>query len=743
MFTSRTGKPVTIRIFLLLLAVFMGANARAGVIDPELESILQTAKPDQGIPVILTLNDRVDLSAFKDTDRRLRTAKMIKALKSKANASQQALRSLLVNNKAQRIRQLWLTNGMAFIANSAVILGIANRPDLESVRLDQTLSAPAVTTGVPAAPEWNLGAIHVPDIWTLGYTGTGIVVANMDTGVDADHPDLGNKWRGGLNSWYDPHGEHTTPYDGFGHGTQTMGIMVGGNAGGTSIGVAPGARWIAAKLFNDAGQAQWSDIHLSFQWLLDPDGDPDSADMPHVVNASWGLLGSANQCVMEFNDDIHILKAAYIAVVFSGGNEGPAALTSVSPANNPEGFAIGAVDSTLTLANFSSRGESACDGGIYPRVSAPGVNINTADLSFGGFPFYAFVSGTSYAAPHTAGTMALLLNAFPNASVALLESAMQQSALDLGEVGADNSYGYGLTDALAAYNYLLHHSPANGNPPLIISSPITYATQGQAYQYPVTASDADGDTLSFSLITAPLGMSIDATTGLITWTPGNAQVGSNSVEFRVTDPGGLHVTQSFTVDVVNVNDPPIAANDAYSMIADGTLVVAAPGLLGNDSDPDGDSLTAQQASGPANGSLGLAPQGGFSYTPTVGFSGTDTFGYRANDGVLSSAPATVTITVNPNQKPVASNDVASTPKNTIKVINVLANDSDPDGSLDPATIIVAVKPNKGGSAIPNANGTVTYKPKQNFKGTEKFGYTVKDDRGALSNTATVTVTVTN
>ena len=742
MITNRTYKAITTRIFLLLIAVFMGANAKAGSIDPELESILQTAKPDQGIPVILTLNDRVDLSAFKDTDRRLRTAKMIKALKSKANASQQALRTLLVNNKAQRIRQLWLTNGMAFIANSAVIRGIANRPDLESVRLDQTLNAPAVTTGVPVTPEWNLGAIHVPDIWTLGYTGTGIVVANMDTGVDADHPDLGNKWRGGLNSWYDPHGEHATPYDSFGHGTQTMGIMVGGNAGGTSIGVAPGARWIAAKLFNDAGQAQWSDIHLSFQWLLDPDGDPNTADMAQVVNASWGLLGSTNQCVMEFNDDIHILKAAYIAVVFSGGNDGSAALTSVSPANNPEGFAIGAVDSTLTLANFSSRGESACDGGIYPRVSAPGVNINTADLSIGGLPLYASVSGTSYAAPHISGTMALLLNAFPNASVAQLESALQQSAIDLGELGADNSYGYGLANALAAYNYLLDNAPS-GNAPVITSIPVTSATQGQVYQYPVTATDPDGDTLSFSLTAAPAGMSIDATTGLIAWTPGNAQVGSNSVELKVTDPGGLYTTQSFTVAVANVNDPPIAASDAYSMIANGTLVVAAPGLLGNDSDPDGDSLIAQQASGPANGSLSLAPQGGFNYTPATGFSGTDSFTYQANDGALSSPSATVTITVNPNQKPVASNDVASTPKNTIKVINVLANDSDPDGSLNPATIIIAVKPNKGGSASPNANGTVTYKPKQNFKGTEKFGYTVKDNRGAISNTATVTVTVTN
>jgi subtilisin family serine protease len=735
-------KPLATGICVLLLAVFTGSHAQAGVIDPELEPILQASKPGQVVPVILTLNDRVDLSAFKDLDRQTSRTGMIKALKSKADARQQGLKALLTSRRVKNIRQLWLINGMAFNANSAVIREIANRPDVDSVRLDQTVEAPAVNAGVTAAPEWNLGAIHIPEVWSLGYTGAGMVVANIDTGVDVQHPDLGGKWRGGLNSWYDPHGEHATPYDNLGHGTQTMGIMVGGEAGGTSIGVVPGAKWIAAKLFNDAGQAQWSDIHLSFQWLLDPDGDPNTADMPHVVNASWGLVGSANQCVLEFNDDIQTLKFANIAVVFSGGNEGPASQTSVSPANNPEGFAIGAVNDTQTLANFSSRGAGACDGGIYPRISAPGVNINTADLSFGGLPLYASVSGTSFAAPHISGTMALLLNAFPNTSIASLESALQQSALDLGESGADNGYGYGLANALAAYHYLRDSTPS-GNVPIITSTPVTTAAQGQAYLYSVTASDPDGDLLSFSLITAPLGMNIDAKTGLIAWTPSNAQVGGNSVALKVSDPGGLFATQSFSIQVTNVNDPPVAGNDAYGMISGGTLAVAEAGVLDNDSDLDGDALTALQASGPAKGSLSLNPSGGFVYTPVTGFAGTDTFTYLANDGALSSPAATVTITVNPNQAPIAGNDVATTRKNTAKVIAVLANDSDPDGSLNPASATLVQAPNKGGITTINAGGTVTYKPKQNFRGTESFSYTVKDDRGATSNKATVTVTVTN
>lgn len=741
--TSYISNRSNIAVFLLtLVSVLTATPTWARTLDLELESTLQAAKPDQEIPVILILKDRVDLTVFKDSNRSLRRAKIIKALKAKANVDQTAIRTLLASRKAKRVRQLWLINGIAFNATSTAVRELAGRSDVESVRLDQTLNAPTLNSGNFAAPEWNLAAIHAHELWALGYSGSGIVIANIDTGVDPDHPDLAGKWRGGPNSWYDPHAEHASPYDSLGHGTQTMGIMLGGDANGTSIGVAPSAQWIAAKLFNDAGQAQWSDIHLSFQWLLDPDGDPDSADQPQVINASWGLLGSTNQCVMEFNDDIHVLKAANIAIVFSGGNEGPASQTSLSPANNPEGFAIGAVDDTRTLADFSSRGPSACDSAIYPKISAPGVNINTSDLSFGGLPLYTNVSGTSFAAPHVSGTMALLLTAFPNTGVAALEIALQESAVDLGEPGADNGYGFGLIDALAAYNKLLEQTSA-GNPPTITSSPITSATQDQPYQYSVTATDPDSDALSFSLTTAPSGMSIDATTGLIAWRPNNAHVGSNNVELRVSDANALFASQSFSIDVANVNDTPAAIDDAYSMIANSTLIVAAKGVLNNDSDPDADALSAVLVSNPANGSLSLNADGGFAYAPIAGFTGADAFTYLATDGALASEPAAVTLSVNPNQAPIARDDAASTRKNTTLLIPVLANDSDPDGSLDTSSIIIVLAPNKGGSVTANSDGTVTYEPKRNFKGREKFRYTVNDEHGTSSNKAIVTVSVTN
>ncbi len=254
------------------------------------------------------------------------------------------------------------------------------------VRLDYaiTLSEPIPETA--AGPEWNIAAINAPELWDLGITGQDIVVANMDTGVDYRHNDLSGRWRGGTNSWFDPNGEHVaTPYDYHGHGTQTMGIMLGGDATGSAIGVAPGAQWIAVKIFNDAGYASVSAIHQGFQWLLDPDGDPATDDAPDVVNNSWGYNGLVNTCYLEFQQDIQALKSSGIAVIFAAGNEGPYSASSISPANNPKSFAVGAVNIDGVIASFSSRGPSPCmlENDFFPEVAAPGVDVKSATLTNG------------------------------------------------------------------------------------------------------------------------------------------------------------------------------------------------------------------------------------------------------------------------------------------------------------------------------------------------------------------------
>ena len=482
--------------FLLVAFVILclaGFNAQAGTMTPELRATLQTTGPDKAVPVIITLSNKVDTSTYARTAGSMRRSKMIKALREKADTTQGPLKAFLQTIGAKRPLSLWIINGVAATVPAGMIQDIVNLPGVESVELDETIHAPVRTLGKAAASEWNIHAVHASDVWNLGYTGTGVVVADMDTGADINHPDLQGRWRGGANSWFDPNAEHSTPYDADGHGTQVLGIMVGGNTGGTSIGIAPGATWIAVKIFNDEGITTFSVIHQGFQWLLDPDNDPNTDDAPDVVNNAWGIE-SANNCSTEFMPDTQTLEAAGIAIVFSSGNYGPNPSTSISPGNNTGSFSVGATDNKNAIASFSSRGPSACDDSIFPVVVAPGVNVRAADLTYGGaFPnSYATVSGTSYAAPHISGIMALLIGAFPAASVQDLKLALKTSATDLGTTGADNDYGYGLINGLAAYNYLVSLLGAPVLPPSQPSTDTAVQWNGSvSFNLKITSTNVD------------------------------------------------------------------------------------------------------------------------------------------------------------------------------------------------------------------------------------------------------------
>ncbi len=449
--------------FSALLLVFLAASllptVAAADIAPDLEAVMDRAASGTRIPVIVRLAGRVDIGAHRHQTRVQRRA-LVSAWRANANRSLPPLKSFLRDNGAHNVRDLWLINGVSAALGPAAIERLSRFPRVAEVRLDETLRIPDPIPALSAPAEWNIDRVHAVDIWNLGFDGSGIVIAGMDSGVDYQHADLAGRWRGGSNSWYDPNGEHPDlPADKDGHGTGTMALMVGGDAGGSSIGVAPGARWIAVKIFDDAGIATESGIHLGFQWLLDPDDDPNTDDAPHVVNNSWGYPDLVDTCYLEFEYDLQALEAAGIAAVFSAGNSGPNAWSSISPANNPSGFAVGAVSADLSIADFSSRGPSACvlENDFFPEVTAPGVNIKTADLTSGGvFPAaFTYVSGTSYAAPHVSGAMALLLQAFPNLAPADLKAVLGQSALDLGAPGADNEYGHGMIDVLAAYRSLV------------------------------------------------------------------------------------------------------------------------------------------------------------------------------------------------------------------------------------------------------------------------------------------------
>ncbi len=750
----------------LLLAIAFSLLCIAGpalageppVVRPELQAVLDAVAPGDEVAIIITLADRLDPAQVSNArDRRARRSNLTSALRQHAVASQAPLLAFLRTRNARNVRPFWIFNGVAATVPAWIVPELARHPGVASIRLDETVSAPAPQSAPSSPPEWNLGTVRAPELWALGFTGAGTVVASMDTGVDALHPDLAPRWRGGSNSWFDPHGQHGTPSDALGHGTQVTGLMVGGGAGGTVIGVAPDARWIAVKIFNDSGVSTLSAIHQGFEWLLDPDGNPETDDAPDVVNNSWHLDGTTNQCTGEFAADIAALKAAGIAVVFAAGNTGPAAATSVSPPNDPAAVAVGAVDPWLSVGSFSSRGPSACDGGTFPRLAAPGVAVRSADLTFGGlFPdAYATVSGTSFSAPHVAGGMALLLGAMASrgqaVTLAQLEAALADSALDLGVSGPDNDYGMGLLDLVAAYNRLLEMVPPGGP-----------AAAADAYAVPeggalsvgaaqgVLVNDAGYDTPPGAVLVSGPARAASFSLhpdGSFSYVHDGSETTTDAFVYRVSS-GSATAQATVTVTVTPVNDPPVAATNSYSVNEDTLLSVPAPGVLGNDSDPEGGPLTAVLVTGPANGALTLNADGSFSYKGKLNFFGTDSFTYQARDaaGALGGA-ATVAIAVNPvnNDPPVSVADSYSTPQSTpltVAAPGVLANDYDPDGQ--PLTAQLRGTPANGTVSL-KATGGFTFTPTPGFVGTASFQYRAQSPANTSNrsgNTVTVTITVT-
>ncbi len=451
-----------------------GTIAWSGEIAPDLLKEIEGSGSAHEHAVIIKLKDAIDYRSLKASVepivRRERIKKVVQEIKATTEQSQQALRLHLGNQetlgRVRNIKHFWIFNGIAVTATPEAIKELASRADVAEIVSDKVIVLGAPVLASSAAPAgWNLDRIGVHPLWSAGYTGQGVVVATLDTGVDINQPELASKWRGGVNSWFDPNGEHATPADVSGHGTQTMGIIIAGNTTDHLLGVAPGAQWIAAKIFNDAGESTFSITHQAFQWMLDPDGNPITNDAPDILNCSWDLNSSGTGTVnLEFQPDVQALQTAGIAVVFSAGNGGPAAGTSVSPANYPGSFSVGMTDDTDTIDPRSSRGPSAFDGtALYPTVVAPGAGVTTTDLWFGSAALStATVNGTSFSAPHVAGAMALLLSSSPTLTLTAgqMEDTIRQTAWDLGTTGPDNSYGNGFLDVERAARQLNVLPPA-------------------------------------------------------------------------------------------------------------------------------------------------------------------------------------------------------------------------------------------------------------------------------------------
>ncbi|MBP1596718.1 MAG: peptidase [Acidobacteria bacterium] len=446
---------------LMLFFLMLGERAWAGQLHPAVEERLLSLQTGSLLSVIVEMEDQADLQSVlagvAGKSRHERTRDLIEALKQVANRTQGPVRGMLqrelARGAARSVTAFWVFNGFAVSATESVIRSLAGAPGVREVRLDRRIPQPfprpaAVGDSSPES-EWNIARIRAPESWALGpiYDGTSVVIGSFDTGVDFTHPDLATRYRGDHSiSWFDPYGEHDAPFDAHGHGTHTTGTAIGGNASGFYIGVAPGAKWIAAKGWSDLEIATASAFHRIFEWFLAPGGDP--ANAPDVVISSWVM--DVSYCDTEFLMDIRAWRAAGIFPAFASGNTGPDPGSVDCPGAYAESFAVGATGYFDEIAWFSGRGPSPCNQIFKPDITAPGDFITSAIP--GG---YASLSGTSMATPHVAGAVAVLRSIKPDATVEELESVLREGATDLGAPGVDNDFGAGRLDLYVSAQILL------------------------------------------------------------------------------------------------------------------------------------------------------------------------------------------------------------------------------------------------------------------------------------------------
>ncbi|MEJ2706884.1 MAG: S8 family serine peptidase [Anaerolineales bacterium] len=426
-----------------------------------------------GERLFVILNTQADLSsASQITDYTNRREQVYTVLVEHAERTQASLRQALQSYHIH-YTPYYLENALEVNADSLLMLWLNRLPEVERVLYSPHMrplpEKPPVlpgSAGPPTGPQWNLQALQVERVWNeLGITGEGILVGQSDSGAQYDHPELAASFRGKDGqfdyNWYDPWYHTRIPEDLGGHGTHTLGIILGKNTG-----VAPDASWYACvNLARNLGNPA---LYLDcMQFMLAPfplGGDPFHEGKPElgaqVSNNSWGcppLEGCDPQALLPA---AQALRAAGIFLAVSAGNDGPACATVDSPlALYQAVFSVGASDQGGNVASFSSRGPVTVDGSgrIKPDILAPGVNI----LSAAPENSYAIFSGTSMSGPHVAGVVALMWSANPDliGDIQRTEEILEQSAQaytgsvpNCPEASQTPStvYGYGMLDAYQA-----------------------------------------------------------------------------------------------------------------------------------------------------------------------------------------------------------------------------------------------------------------------------------------------------
>ncbi|RPI22459.1 MAG: peptidase S8, partial [Chloroflexota bacterium] len=349
-------------------------------VDPALLSMA----PGEPVEFIILLNQQASLhEAGLLTGKLEKTTFVAETLQETAARTQQPILARLASAGIEH-RPYWIANMIWVRGDRSIIQSMAQRADVAHIsanpQVRSDLPAPVSGASAPDAPgtALNIARVGAPQAWAAGFTGQGVVVAGQDTGYDWDHPALISQYRGwdGANAdhnynWHDAiHTSNGTcgadsqePCDDQGHGTHTMGTIVGDDHQGNQIGMAPGARWIGCRNMNH-GVGTPTTYAECFQWFMAPTdlegNNPDPALAPDVINNSWGCPPSegcdaAN--IQMLQGVVEAVRAAGILVVASAGNFGPACSTVKDPPGIYDAsFSVGAVDNSDVAAGFSSRG---------------------------------------------------------------------------------------------------------------------------------------------------------------------------------------------------------------------------------------------------------------------------------------------------------------------------------------------------------------------------------------------------
>jgi serine protease AprX len=426
---------------------------------------------------LVVLTSRADVRAAASLPTKLAEGRFVfDTLRAHADRTQAPMRELL-DRLGVGFTPHWIVNAVTILGGDRdLVRTLASRSDVARIEPNDWVRS-AILPTEPAAPAsnspdgvgWNVSRVKAPTAWRHGFTGQGIVVGEIDTGFQWDHPALQPHYRGWDGStadhnynWFDEIAGSPVPVDGNGHGTATLGSIVGDDGGSNKIGVAPGAQWIGCRAMDANGEGSPETYIGCLEFMVAPTdllgNNPDPSKAPVAVNNSWFCSIDDGECPDQsvLLTAVQDVRAAGIVPVVAAGNSGPDCATigiNGPPAQYDQSFTVGAVTFENALASFSSRGPATFQGTrIKPDMVGPGEDVRTSWPPNG----YAFESGTSMASPHIVGVIALIYSAKPAliGNVDGTERLMERTAshYDSSECSSNgtfpnNLYGWGLPDA--------------------------------------------------------------------------------------------------------------------------------------------------------------------------------------------------------------------------------------------------------------------------------------------------------